>query len=165
MLIWLAFDCWQIWQMLRTLLTVVKNHAGTLSRVASLFRRRSFNIESLTVCATENPRISRMTIAIWGDDAHVLQVQKQLEKLVDVLEVHEITPKNGIIRETLLLRCPGGNAAQLADFANNAGMQEVEKGTFETTDSPQIIDDIANKAQQISGVEVTRTGGAAVLVG
>ena len=162
---WLAFNSWQIWQMLRTLLTVVKNHAGTLSRVASLFRRRSFNIESLTVCATENPRISRMTIAIWGDDAHVLQVQKQLEKLVDVLEVHEITLKNGIIRETLLLRCPGGNAAQLADFANNAGMQEVEKGTFETTDSPQIIDDIANKAQQISGVEVTRTGGAAVLVG
>ena len=151
--------------MLRTLLTVVKNHAGTLSRVASLFRRRSFNIESLTVCATENPRISRMTIAIWGDDAHVLQVQKQLEKLVDVLEVHEITPKNGIIRETLLLRCPSGNAGQLAAFANNMGMREVEHGTFETTASPQIIDDIANKAQQLSGVEVTRTGGAAVLVG
>ena len=151
--------------MLRTLLTVVKNHAGTLSRVASLFRRRSFNIESLTVCATENPRISRMTIAIWGDDAHVLQVQKQLEKLVDVLEVHEITPKNGIIRETLLLRCPGGNADQLAAFANNMGMREVEHGTFETTASPQVIDDIANKAQQLSGVEVTRTGGAAVLVG
>ena len=151
--------------MLRTLLTVVKNHAGTLSRVASLFRRRSFNIESLTVCATENPRISRMTIAIWGDDAHVLQVQKQLEKLVDVLEVHEITQKNGIIRETLLLRCPGGNAGQLADFANNMGMREVEHGTFETTASPQVIDDIASKAQQLSGVEVTRTGGAAVLLG
>ena len=151
--------------MLRTLLTVVKNHAGTLSRVASLFRRRSFNIESLTVCATENPRISRMTIAIWGDDAHVLQVQKQLEKLVDVLEVHEITQKNGIIRETLLLRCPGGNADQLAAFANNMGMREVEHGTFETTASPQVIDDIASKAQQLSGVEVTRTGGAGVLVG
>ena len=150
--------------MLRTLLTVVKNHAGTLSRVASLFRRRSFNIESLTVCATENPRISRMTIAIWGDDAHVLQVQKQLEKLVDVLEVHEITPKNGIIRETLLLRCPGGNADQLAAFANNMGMREVEHGTFETTASPQNINEIASQAQQLSGVEVTRTGGAAVLV-
>jgi acetolactate synthase-1/3 small subunit len=70
---------------------LVVDRPGTLNRVAGLLRARSFNIESLTVGTTHEPGRSRMTIAIRGDDGHLRQVLGQLERVIDVLEVHDLT--------------------------------------------------------------------------
>ena len=69
---------------------LVANTSGVLNRVAALFSRRGYNIDSLTVGVTENPEYSRMTIAVTGDDDVLEQIEKQISKLVDVIEITEL---------------------------------------------------------------------------
>lgn len=83
---------------------LVENRAGTLSRVSGLFSRRGYNIDSLTVGETEDPSISRMTIAVTGDDAVLEQIIKQLGKLVDVIAVRELAPDSCLRREIMLVK-------------------------------------------------------------
>ena len=83
---------------------LVENRAGTLSRVSGLFSRRGFNIDSLTVGETEDKSVSRMTIAVTGDDAVLDQIVKQLAKLVDVIAVRELNPSSCMRREILLVK-------------------------------------------------------------
>jgi acetolactate synthase-1/3 small subunit len=83
---------------------LVENRAGTLSRVAGLFSRRGFNIDSLTVGETEDHSISRMTIAVSGDNAVLEQIVKQLGKLVDVIAVRELAPDSCVRREIMLAK-------------------------------------------------------------
>jgi acetolactate synthase-1/3 small subunit len=83
---------------------LVENRAGTLSRVSGLFSRRGFNIDSLTVGETEDHSISRMTIAVTGDDAILEQIIKQLGKLVDVIAVRELDPGSCLRREIMLVK-------------------------------------------------------------
>jgi len=83
---------------------LVENRAGTLSRVSGLFARRGFNIDSLTVGETVDPSISRMTIAVTGDNAVLEQIIKQLEKLVDVIAVRELDPAACMRREIMLVK-------------------------------------------------------------
>jgi acetolactate synthase-1/3 small subunit len=83
---------------------LVENRAGTLSRVSGLFSRRGFNIDSLTVGETEDASISRMTIAVTGDDAVLEQIIKQLGKLVDVISVRELDPASCMRREIMLVK-------------------------------------------------------------
>lgn len=83
---------------------LVENRAGTLSRVSGLFSRRGYNIDSLTVGETEDPSISRMTIAVTGDDSVLEQIIKQLGKLVDVIAVRELDPASCIRREIMLVK-------------------------------------------------------------
>jgi acetolactate synthase-1/3 small subunit len=83
---------------------LVENRAGTLSRVSGLFSRRGFNIDSLTVGETGDPLISRMTIAVTGDDAVLEQIIKQLGKLVDVIAVRELEPSSCLRREIMLVK-------------------------------------------------------------
>jgi acetolactate synthase-1/3 small subunit len=83
---------------------LVENRAGTLSRVSGLFSRRGFNIDSLTVGETEDTSVSRMTIAVTGDDAVLEQIIKQLGKLVDVIAVRELDSSSCIRREILLVK-------------------------------------------------------------
>jgi acetolactate synthase-1/3 small subunit len=83
---------------------LVENRAGTLSRVSGLFSRRGFNIDSLTVGETEDSSISRMTIAVTGDDAVLEQIIKQLGKLVDVIAIRELNPSSCLRREILLVK-------------------------------------------------------------
>ena len=82
--------------MFRILSVLVENNPGVLTRVASLFSRRGYNIDSLAVGRTEDPTISRMTIVVEEDDSVIGQVTKQLHKLVDVIKVDDIT--EGICR-------------------------------------------------------------------
>ncbi|MEW9121651.1 MAG: acetolactate synthase small subunit [Thermotaleaceae bacterium] len=89
--------------MRHTLSVLVENHPGVLSRVSGLFSRRGFNIESLAVSVTEDPSISRMTIMVDGDDAIVEQVTKQLNKLIDVIKVFDIS-QNSVMRELALIK-------------------------------------------------------------
>jgi acetolactate synthase-1/3 small subunit len=90
------------------LAALVENRAGTLSRVSGLFSRRGFNIDSLTVGETQDSTVSRMTIAVRGDDAILEQIVKQLTKLVDVIAVRELDPSACIKREILLVKVNAG---------------------------------------------------------
>jgi acetolactate synthase-1/3 small subunit len=83
---------------------LVENRAGTLSRVSGLFSRRGFNIDSLTVGETQDASISRMTIAVTGDDGVLEQIVKQLSKLVDVIAVRELEPSRCLRREIILVK-------------------------------------------------------------
>jgi acetolactate synthase-1/3 small subunit len=83
---------------------LVENRAGTLSRVSGLFARRGFNIDSLTVGETVDPSVSRMTIAVTGDDAVLEQIIKQLGKLVDVIAVRELESASCLRREIMLVK-------------------------------------------------------------
>jgi acetolactate synthase-1/3 small subunit len=94
------------------LVAVVNNRPGVLNRVASLFRARNFNIESLAVGHTERPDISRMTITLRGDDVAVEQAAKQLYKLIDVLKVQDVTPEARIEHELALIKVRATNSTR-----------------------------------------------------
>jgi acetolactate synthase I/III small subunit len=83
---------------------LVENHFGVLGRVANLFSSRAYNIQSLTVGETEDPNTSRMTIVVFGDKDILEQIQKQLNKLIDVIKVRDITGMNLVDREALLIK-------------------------------------------------------------
>ncbi|MCR5202113.1 MAG: acetolactate synthase small subunit [Lachnospiraceae bacterium] len=87
----------------KVLSILVDNSSGVLSRVAGLFSRRGYNIDSLTVGETENPIYSRMTVVAKGDDQILDQIKKQLEKLEDVREVIELTDGHSVTRELVLI--------------------------------------------------------------
>jgi acetolactate synthase-1/3 small subunit len=90
--------------MRHTLSVMVENRAGVLARVAGMFSRRGYNIESLAVGTTENPKISRMTIVVEGDKHVIEQVTKQLHKLIEVLKVSDITDEEYVDRELVLIK-------------------------------------------------------------
>jgi len=87
-----------------TLSILVENRAGVLSRVSGLFSRRGFNIDSLAVGPCEEPDTSRITIVVCGDDALIEQIQKQLNKLINVIKVMDFTDKEYVQRETALVK-------------------------------------------------------------
>lgn len=90
--------------MRHTLAVTVHNYPGVLNRVAGLFSRRGYNIESLNVGVTDNPLLSRMTIVVDGDSQIIEQVTKQLHKLVDVIKVSDITDEPAVNRELVLFK-------------------------------------------------------------
>lgn len=83
---------------------LVENHAGVLSRVSGLFSRRGYNIDSLTVCETQDPDKSRMTIVVRGDEYILEQIKKQLSKLVEVITIEHCDPSSTTQRETALIK-------------------------------------------------------------
>jgi acetolactate synthase I/III small subunit len=83
---------------------LVDNTAGVLSRVAGLFSRRGYNIDSLTVGETQDPAYSRMTVVVNGDDQILEQIRKQLVKLEDVREIRELLPDDSVCRELILVK-------------------------------------------------------------
>ena len=91
---------------------LVENEAGALSRVAGLFSARGYNIESLTVAPTEDPSLSRMTIVTRGTDSVIEQITKQLNKLVDVVKLMDMTEGPHIEREMLLMKVQVKDAAR-----------------------------------------------------
>ncbi len=90
--------------MKHTLAVLVENKPGVLTRVAGLFSRRGYNIESLAVGVTENPDVSRMTIVVTGDDRVLEQVIKQLNKLVDVIRISDLKSQESVYRELALIK-------------------------------------------------------------
>ncbi len=99
---------------LHTLSILVENKPGVLTRVAGLFARRNFNIYSLTVGETEDPRISRMTIIVDAAQVPLEQVTKQLNKLINVLKVVEMNPRESIERRLLLLKVNADQSCRTA---------------------------------------------------
>lgn len=93
---------------------LVDNEAGVLSRVAGLFSRRGYNIDSLSVGETSEPAISRMTIVARGDDAIIEQVTKQLLKLIDVRRVEVLPPDKSVYRELVLIKVKADDSTRAA---------------------------------------------------
>jgi acetolactate synthase I/III small subunit len=97
---------------------LVENHSGVLSRVAGLFSRRGYNIDSLSVGETEDPTVSCMTIVVRGDNQILEQIKKQLGKLVEVMKITELKPEQSVFRELALVKVA-------ADATNRASIIEV----------------------------------------
>ncbi|TMM41884.1 acetolactate synthase small subunit [Colwellia ponticola] len=100
--------------MRRILAILMENEPGSLSRIVGLFSQRAFNIESLTVAPTNDNSLSRMTIATEGDDKVLEQIVKQVNKLIDVIKITDITDRQHIERELLLVK-----VAAVSDKARN----------------------------------------------
>jgi acetolactate synthase-1/3 small subunit len=90
--------------MKHTISVLVENHFGVLARVSGLFSMRGYNIDSLCVGETEDPAVSRMTVVVRGDDRVLEQIIKQLNKLVDTIEVTDLTKENHISRELVMVK-------------------------------------------------------------
>ncbi len=142
----------------------LENESGALSRVSGLFSARGFNIESLTVAATNDPTLSRMTIVSVGDDDIIEQIVKQVNKLVDVVKVTDLTATEHIERELLIVKIGISNNtqtdvdAQLDHFNAKVIDAAEEAYIVELAGKSQKINDFlkAFSAEQI--IEVSRTG-------
>ena len=99
---------------------LVENKFGVLTHIAGLFSSRGFNIDSLTVGETQDPTVSRMTIVVTGDDRVIEQVNKQLNKLIDVIKVQDITQERHIERELVLVKinCTQKTRAEIIQVAD-----------------------------------------------
>ncbi len=106
--------------MKHTVSVLVQNRPGVLARTAGLFSRRGYNIESLTVGVTENEDVSRMTIVVSGDDTVVEQVTKQLNKLIEVIKVTDLTKESYVDRELVLIKvaAEGTNRAEIMQLVD-----------------------------------------------
>ena len=149
---------------------LVVDRPGTLNRVSGLLRARSFNIESLTVGTTHEPGKSRMTIAIRGDDGHLRQVLAQLERVIDVLEVHDLTTVPHVELELALLEVepPADPAAEarLSETLAAAGGEPIPTtdGTWRArlTAAPADIDRALTALRPLGLRRLVRAGAVAM---
>ena len=145
--------------------TLVKHEPGVLSEVSALFSRRQFNIESLTVGATDDPEIARMTIVIEEPEPGVDQAKKQLRKLVPVISVEELEPE-AVQRELVLVKVDGAkpdDVNAVADmYDGNVVDASADAITVEITGSSQKTEAAIEAFDQFTVREVVRTGAAAI---
>lgn len=157
--------------MRHTLAVLVENNPGVLARVAGLFSRRGFNIDSLAVGRTDNPTVSRMTIVVEGDDRVLEQVNKQLNKLVDVIKIRDITSEEHVDRELVLIKVNAdpsvrGEVMQIADVFR-ARIVDLGKRTLtlECTGNEGKINAFEESLRPYGIRELVRTGKIAMLRG
>jgi len=156
--------------MQHTLIALVENKPGVLNRIASLFRRRNFNIESLNVGQTENPDISRMTI-VTDDNVDARQVEANLYKLVNVIDVQDITNQSAITRDLALIKvkCPPEKRAEVASLTDifRAKIVDVAKNSVivEIAGTEDKIEGLVELLRPIGILEMVRTGQVAMMRG
>ena len=143
---------------------LVDNNAGVLSRISGLFSRRGYNIESITAGVTADPRYSRITIVASGDEEILDQIEKQVEKLVDVRDIKELEPDNSVYRELALIKVRTNNEqrqgviavadifrAKIIDVASDSLIVEL-------TGNQAKIDAFINLLDGYEILELARTG-------
>lgn len=157
--------------MRHTLVAMVEDKPGVLNRMVSLFRRRRYNIESLAVGHSETPGISRMTLVVEGDDRVIEQVKKQLEKLVNVIEVVDVTGKPAVIRELALIRVKAPpprrtEVTQLVDLFR-ARVVDVDHDSLmvEVTGPEDKVNGLITLLEPFGIEEIVRTGRVAMVRG
>ena len=154
-----------------TLVAIVEDRPGVLNRMASLFRRRGFNIESIAVPHSEVSHLSRVTIIVNGSTAMVEQVRKQLDKLVDVVKVSDITGDNITIRELALIKVRATSATrseiiEIADiFRANIVDVASDSLTIEITGDEDKVDSLLKLIRGFGVREIARTGRIAMVRG
>ncbi|MEM6998898.1 MAG: acetolactate synthase small subunit [Pseudomonadota bacterium] len=143
---------------------LMENEAGALSRVAGLFSARAFNIESLTVAPTEDPKVSRMTLVTSGSDEIIEQIMKQVNKLVDVVKVVDLNESRHIERELMLIKV----SAKKSDREEVKRLVEIFRGriidvtdktyTIEMTGPGEKLDAFLEALDESLILEVVRSG-------
>lgn len=150
---------------------LVANKPGVLTHVSGLFSRRGYNIDSLTVGVTENPDISRMTIVVHGDEQVIEQVTKQLNKLIDIIKVVDISPQESVDRELALLKVSAkakdrSEIIQIVDiFRAKIIDVSAESLIIEITGSGDKIDALEELMRPFGIKEMIRTGKVALVRG
>ncbi len=149
----------------KVIAALVENKPGVLHSVSNMFRRRDFNIESITVGQTEQEDLSRMTITVKGDEKTLEQVVKQMSKLIDVVKVSRLEPENIVTRELALIKVNIPDNKSRSDVINCV---EVFRGrvvdvspeslTMEITGTPDKIDAFLNLMRTYGIKELARTG-------
>ncbi len=154
-----------------TLVALVEDKPGVLNRVASLFRRRGFNIDSIAVGHSETPDLSRMTIVVNGTSSTVEQVRKQLDKVIDVVRVSDITEEAIVARELALIKVKATSTTrsdimQIVDiFRANIVDVAADSLTIEVTGDEDKIDSLFNLLRGFGIKELARTGRIALIRG
>jgi acetolactate synthase-1/3 small subunit len=154
-----------------TIVAQVQNKPGVLNRMASLFRRRGFNIESIAVGPTEVPDQSRMTIVVDGSNVMVEQVRKQVEKVIDVVKVLDITDEDKIVRELALIkvRTTPSTRSEIIQIVSifRANIVDVasDSVTVEVTGDEDKIDSLYTLLRGFGIKELSRTGRIAMVRG
>jgi len=147
-----------------TITVLVENRPGVLARVSGLFARRGFNIESLAVSITDDPTVSRMTIVVTGDDSVLDQINKQTDKLIDVIRVIDYSEIPTVGRELAMIKVDAENMQraeimQIVDIFH-AKIIDISQTTFtvEVTGNTDKVDAIEKLLQPFGIREVVRTG-------
>jgi len=135
--------------MKHTLSVLVENKPGVLARVAELFARRGFNIESLAVGTTEKPDISRMTIVVDVEEHSLEQVRKQLHKLINVIEITDLDPDTSVAREMVMakIKVDAGNRSEVIEIA------DIFRGNIIDVSSESIIVEVTGNASKLRAFE------------
>lgn len=155
--------------MRHVLSVLVENHPGVLRRVSGLFSRRGYNIDSLVVSSTEDSEMSRMTITVMGDENVIDQVTKQLSKLVEVVEVEDITGKPIVDRQLLLIKVKA-TSENIMDIITlvepyKVRISDISKETLmlEATDENEKIESIIEILKPFGIIELIKTGSVALV--
>ena len=155
--------------MKHTIAILVEDQPGVMVRVASLFTRRGFNIESIAVGHSEKPGISRMTIITSGDEKVLEQITKQLNKLVDVIRVRDISPRNVIERELVLVKVHTDSLPIRAEIIQlveifKAKVVYVERNTLtiEMSGDEEKVSGLLELLKPFGIIEIVRTGRIAI---
>jgi acetolactate synthase-1/3 small subunit len=147
---------------------LVENRAGVLARVSSLFARRGYNIYSLAVAPTDDLRFSRITVVVDVESAPLEQVVKQLNKLVNVIKISELDPRDSVERELMLLtvRTPAGARSEVLEVVSLFDAKVLDVGPEELTvsldDHPERLDDLESLLRPYGIVDLQRTGRVAL---
>jgi acetolactate synthase-1/3 small subunit len=150
--------------MKQTISVLVENQAGVLNRITGLFSRRAFNIESLAVGVTDDPTVSRITIIVDSGNSVVEQVEKQLNKLIEVIKVRTIPENNMIGRELVLVKVNATNKTRqdIMTICEIMGAKVSDISptsmTLELSDTPDRVDTFESMLRPFSILEVVRTG-------
>ena len=147
---------------------LVENRAGVLARVAGLFARRGYNIFSLAVAPTQDDRFSRLTVVVDVESAPLEQVVKQLNKLVNVIKISELDPRDSVERELVLLTVRAApevrhQVTSLVDlFEGHVLDVGVDELTISVEDHPGRLDDLEELLRPFGNVDIQRTGRVAL---
>lgn len=152
-----------------TLTILVKNRPGVLNRITGLFARRGYNIDSLSVCATEDEELSRMTVTLCGNDKILNQIKNQLEKQIDVVKIADIEDSKSVFRELLIIKisCTARQRSEIVDIctifkAKTIDISADDTMIVELTGQSQKIDALIEILRPYGVLEMARTGGAAL---
>ena len=151
-----------------TLAVIVENKFGVLARIAGLFSARGYNIDSLTVSATEDPTISHMTMVVDADEKILQQIKKQLNKLIDIVKVIDLTKKNYINKELVLINVAMTPATKdkIVQAVDSVGAEVLDVGkttiTVEETGDTHKINALIELLRPFGIKEVVRTGKVAI---
>ena len=153
-----------------SLITVlVENKPGVLFKVTNLFRSRNYNIDSISVGITENPEFSRMTITTSADERQLDQIIKQLDKMIDTVEVKQLDEKKSIYRELVLMKIKVSKPSdimEITDLANafKCNVHDVRKSSIivEITATPDRINAFEDLVKGYGILEIARTGTCAL---